>query len=145
MSEKGDEAWKIAQWMNKKDQIAVNFGMKVMEAKLGGCVVEMKVTDKMLNAVGITHGAVIYALADFAFAVASNSWGRVAVALNAHINFPASSKKGNILKAVATEEAKSRHTAIYRIEIKREDGVLVGLFTGTVFRRDDSIEQWMKS
>jgi acyl-CoA thioesterase len=123
----------------------VNFGLKVVKAKLGRCAVEMKVTDKMLNAIKITHGVVIYALADFAFAIASNSWGQVAVTLNAHINFPASSKKGNILKAVATEEAKSHHTAIYRVEIKREDGVLVGLFTGTVFRRDDRVEQWMKS
>ncbi len=138
-----DRAFKIAQWMNKNDQIAVSFGMKVTEAKLGECAVEMKVTEKMLNAVGITHGAVIYALADFAFAVASNSYGQVAVALNAHINFPASSKKGNILKAVATEEARSRHTAIYKIEIRREDGVLVGLFTGTVFKRDEDIESWM--
>jgi len=138
-----DKAFKIAQWMNKNDRIAVSFGMKVTEAKLGECAVEMKVTEKMLNAVGITHGAVIYALADFAFAVASNSYGQVAVALNAHINFPASSKKGNILKAVATEEARSRHTAIYKVEIRQEDGVLVGLFTGTVFKRDEDIESWM--
>ncbi len=139
-----NKAWEIAQWMSKNDQIAINFGMKVTEADLGRCVVEMEVTDKMLNAVGITHGAAIYALADFAFAVASNSYGQVAVALNAHISFPASSKKGNILKAIAKEETSTKHTAIYRIEIKREDGVLVGLFTGTVFKRNDKVEDWMR-
>ncbi|MCD6223319.1 MAG: hypothetical protein J7J73_00220 [Deltaproteobacteria bacterium] len=78
MSGKDNEAWKIAQWMNKNDQIAVNLGMKVVKAKLGKCAIEMKVADN-------------------------------------------------------------------GVEIKREDGVLVGLFTGTVFRRDDHIEQWMKS
>ncbi|MDL1969723.1 MAG: hydroxyphenylacetyl-CoA thioesterase PaaI [Candidatus Desulfofervidaceae bacterium] len=139
-----EKAWEIARWMNKKDQIAVNFGMKVLNVKPGSCVVEMKVTEKMLNAVGITHGAVTYALADFAFAVASNSHGQVAVALNAQIHYPAPSKAGDILRATATEETKSRRTAIYRIEVKRADGTLVGLFTGTVFRRDDRVEQWMK-
>ncbi len=139
-----NKALEIAQWMSKNDQIAINFGMKVTEADLGRCVVEMEVTDKMLNAVGITHGAAIYALADFAFAVASNSYGQVAVALNANISFPASSKKGNILKAIAKEETSTKHTAIYRIEIKREDGVLVGLFTGTVFKRNDKVEDWMR-
>ena len=104
----------------------------------------MKVTEKMLNAVGITHGAVTYALADFAFAVASNSHGQVAVALNAQIHYPAPSRLGDTLVATATEETRGRRTAIYRIKVRRSDNTLVGLFTGTVFLRDDKVEEWMK-
>jgi len=139
-----ERAWRIARWMNAQDQVAVNLGMKVVEVGPGWCKVEMKVTEKMLNAVGITHGAVTYALADFAFAVASNSYGQVAVALNAQIHYPAPSRLGDTLVATATEETRGRRTAIYRIEVRRSDNTLVGLFTGTVFLRDDKVEEWMK-
>ncbi len=139
-----NQAWEIARFMSQKDQIAVQFGMKVKDVSPGRCVVEMKVTEKMLNAVGITHGAATYALADFAFAVASNSYGQVAVALNTQMHYPASSQAGDILTATAVEETRSRHIGIYRIEIKRQDGTLAGIFTGTVFIRNDSLKSWME-
>lgn len=103
----------------------------------------MTVTEAMLNAVGLTHGGVTFTLADFAFAVASNSHGRTAVALNANITFTAASRAGDVLTATASEENCGGRTATYRVDVRNQEGELVGLFTGTVYRRSDSIAEHM--
>jgi acyl-CoA thioesterase len=45
----------------------------------------MKINETHLNAVGVVQGGAIFTLADFAFAVASNSRGKIALAINAEI------------------------------------------------------------
>ena len=39
----------------------------------------------------------------------------------------------------ALQESLGGRTGLYRVEVRRGDGTLVGLFTGTVFRRSDAI------
>lgn len=138
------DAWEIGQWMAEHDRFARRLGIQVEAVEPGSCRVSMTVQDDMLNALGLTQGGVTYTLADFAFAVASNSHGRAAVALTTHMSYPAASRAGDRLVAVATEEAASRQVATYRVEVRRSDGTVVGLFNGTVFRRDDSVADWMK-
>jgi len=133
----------IAEFMNQHDQLAVEFGMKIEEVSPGFAKVSMEVTSKMLNAVKLCHGGAIFSLADFAFAVASNSHGRVAVALSAQISYPSPAKEGEILQATARELSRTRRTGLYQIEIRKEDGTLVALFTGTVFVREDKVEDWI--
>ena len=141
--ENRERAETIARWMAARDRFARGLGIRLEEASPGYCRVSMTVEESMLNAVGLTHGGVTFGLADFAFAVASNTHGRTAVALNAHMVYPAASRAGDRLEAVASEESLSRRTGTYRVEVRRGDGALVGLFTGTVFRRDDQVSDWM--
>ncbi|MCG8429081.1 MAG: hydroxyphenylacetyl-CoA thioesterase PaaI [Chromatiales bacterium] len=137
------QAESIGRWMAEHDRYARLLGMELEAVKLGFCQIGMTVTDDMLNSVGMTHGGVTFGLADFAFAVASNSHGNVAVGLNAQINYPAASQKGDRLTAVAREENKTGRTGLYTIEVRRQTGELVALFTGTVFRRSDTMIDWM--
>ena len=104
----------------------------------------MTVTADMLNAVGLTHGGATYSLADFAFAVASNSHGTVAVALTTQMSYPAASREGDLLIADARENNLGGKTALYTVEVRTEKGKLVGLFSGTVFRRGEPVREWMK-
>ena len=134
----------IARWMIEHDQLAVKMGMGLVDVAPGYCRLSMQVREDMLNAVGICHGAATFALADVAFAIASNSHGRTAVALNANINYPAASCAGDILTAEARETSLGGKTGLYQVEVKRGDGTLVGHFSGTVFRREDSVTGWMK-
>ena len=129
--------------MSQHDRFARRLGMPLEQTALGFCKVGMTVTGDMLNAVGLTHGGVTFGLADFAFAVASNSHGKVAVALSAQINYPAASREGDRLTAIAVEDNKSGRTGLYTIEVRRQDNDLVGLFTGTVYRRSDTLSDWM--
>ena len=143
MVEQSAQAQDIGEWMRREDRFAGLLGMELEETAPGYCRVSMTVTEDMLNAVGITHGGVTFGLADFAFAVASNSHDRVAVALSAQINFPAASQLGDRLTAVAREQSRTGRTGLYGVEVRKGDKTLVGLFTGTVFRRPDSVSDWI--
>ena len=121
------------------DRFARLLGMRLETVRPGYARVTMPVTDELLNAVGTTHGGATFALADFAFAVASNSRGRSAVALAAQISYPAASTVGDTLCAEAVEESLGGRTALYRVEVRRVDGGLTGLFTGTVYRTRDPL------
>ncbi len=138
-----ERAWAIARFMRQYDQVAVNYDMELEEVRPGYARISMKVRSDMLNAVRLAHGGVTFSLADFAFAVAANSHGQVAVATSVNINYPAPAKEGDVLVAEAREMARTRRTGLYQVEVRRGDGTLVALFTGTVFRRDDTLEDWI--
>lgn len=137
------DSQRIGAWMAEHDRAARGLGIRLESVGPGNCRVSMTVTEAMLNAVGLTHGGVTFTLADFAFAVASNSHGRTAVALNANITFTAASRAGDVLTATASEENCGGRTATYRVDVRNQEGELVGLFTGTVYRRSDSIAEHM--
>lgn len=138
------EAERIGAWMAQEDRLARLLGMELVAVSPGACQVRLRVRPDMLNAVGLTHGGVTYSLADFAFAVASNSHGTVAVALSTQMSYPAASRLGDTLVASAREVSRGGRTALYSIEVSTTDGKLVGLFTGTVFRRGEPLAAWMK-
>lgn len=137
------QAERIGRWMEARDRLARWFDMRLEAVSPGTARVSMEVTQDMLNAVGLTHGAATYALADFAFAVASNSHGSVSVALTTQMNYPAASCLGDTLVAEAREISLGGRTGLYSIEIRTQPGKLVGLFSGTVFRRGEPIQDWM--
>jgi len=144
MSESEHNPEEIGRWMAAEDRFARHLGIELQAVAEGYSRASLRVTGDMLNAVGLTHGGVTFGLADFAFAVASNSHGQVAVALSAQINYPAASREGDRLTAEAREESLSRRTALYRVEIRTDQGQLVGLFNGTVFRRQDRLSDWIE-
>ena len=137
------EAQEIAAWMLQHDALARQFGIRLGRVEPGYCEAWMKVRSNMLNAVGMTHGGTSFALADFAFAVASNSHGTTAVSLNAQIVYPASSSVGDVLTATAREQHLGSRNALYTVEVRNQDDTIVALFTGTAFRRQEPISQWM--
>ncbi len=138
------EAERVGHWLEQEDRLARLLGMELVTVTPGACQVRMVVRADMLNAVGLTHGGATYALADFAFAVASNSHGTVAVALATQMSYPAASRLGDTLIADAREVSRGERTGLYAIEVRTARGKLVGHFSGTVFRRGEPIAQWMK-
>jgi acyl-CoA thioesterase len=144
MSEQQTTAEKTGQWMVENDRFARLLGIELEAVSPGYCRVAMTTTGEMLNSVGIVHGGATFTLADFAFAVASNSHGQVAVALSAQMNYPSAGRLGDRLTAEAKEESKTGRTGLYTVEIRNGENALVGLFTGTVFRRSDNLSDWMQ-
>jgi len=133
----------IGRWMEQQDRFARLLGIKLQQVAPGYCQVTLDVTSDMLNAVGITHGGVTFALADFAFAVASNSHGKAAVAITAQINYPSASRVGEQLVAEAREANRTGRTGLYNIEVRNGEGKLMAQFTGTVYRRSDEVMDWI--
>jgi acyl-CoA thioesterase len=120
----------------KNDPYAQFLGVHLVEVGEGTATAEVKVTEKMLNAHGTTHGAIIFGLADIVFAVASNSYGKTSLALSMNIGFHAASKMGSKLKATAVEENRTNRTGWYRIKVESEQGV-VAMLDALVYRKND--------
>lgn len=135
----------IAGFMQQHDRFSRLLGIEQIAVRPGYAQTRMLVRDDLLNSLEITHGGATFSLADYTFALASNTHGRVAVGLTAQINYTAPSKKGDILTATAVENKLSARTGVYSIEVRRSDNTLVALFSGTVFRRNDSLQQLMDS
>ena len=73
--------------MNEHDQAARMLGMVIERSMPGEAVVSMVLRDDMMNGFGITHGGLVFALADTAFAYACNEDEYVTVAQGADISF----------------------------------------------------------
>ncbi len=123
-----------------QDRFARLAGITLVEMKPGYALVTMTVTPEHLNGAGTVHGGAFFTLADFAFAVASNSHGTLAVAATAHIAFLAAVTGGK-LTAEAREVSLGRKLATYSVELRNEPGELVALFSGTAYRKGTPLEQ----
>jgi LAO/AO transport system kinase len=104
----------------------------------GHATLRMTVGRSHLNFHGACHGGALFALADGAFGLASNSHGVFAAGIDAHIAYHVAAREGDVLLARATEIACGRKVATYRVDVEREDGARVASFTGTVYRSDRS-------
>ncbi|MDA8441778.1 MAG: hotdog fold thioesterase [Peptococcaceae bacterium] len=115
------------------DYLAQLLGIEIVDVDYGIARVRGIVTKQMLNALGKTHGAALFAIADFALAVASNSYGEPAVSTNVSINYLKSSTLGTVIEATATEENRSRKMGLYRIEICDDKAHKLALAHGEVY------------
>ena len=136
MAEK--KAWQIAEFMRENDKVAAWLGVEILEVRPGYARMAMSVREDMLNAAGVCQGGATFAFADFAFAVAANSHGRVALAVSAQIYYPAAARLGDRLVAEAQEVNLTEKTGLYEITVRREgDHALVAFFIGQVVRRPE--------
>ncbi|MBC7120052.1 MAG: hotdog fold thioesterase [Candidatus Methanosuratus sp.] len=89
----------------------------------------------MLNAYGATHGSVIYAPADVAFAATCNSGGVKSLALAMNVNCLRRAHEGEVLTAEEYEESAGKTTAVRRIEVTNGEGKLVAVAAGLAYRQ----------
>lgn len=116
----------------ERDEYATSLGMQLVSNDPGLVVVDLPVTDDLLNFHGSTHGGALFSVADCAFSLISNAAGPVAVAIDTHLVISAATQAGDTLRAEATEVRRGRQLATYQVRVTRNDGRLCGLFTGTV-------------
>ena len=120
---------------DRDEAFARLLGFEVVEVGAGSATVRATVGPEHLNAHGIGHGGFVFALADHALAMASNSHGPAAVALVATIHFTRRVQPGETLVATAREVSLGRSAATYEVTVATDGGRTVALFTGTVHRR----------
>lgn len=124
----------------QKDRFANSVGIELLDVSEGSARARMKIRQDHLNAVNIVHGAAIFALADLAFAVASNSHGNVAVAVNANISFLKAAGQGTrALLAEAREISRNFKLASYTVRVTDDQDDLIAIFQGMVYRKKDRI------
>ncbi|WP_207481510.1 hydroxyphenylacetyl-CoA thioesterase PaaI [Microbacterium sp. SD291] len=116
--------------MMQRDQASAMLGMVVELDEPGRAVVSMRVREDMLNGFAITHGGLVFALADTAFAIACNEDERVTVAAGADITFLRSTGGGQTLTATAVRRALNGRTGVYDVTVTDETGDAVAEFRG---------------
>ena len=119
--------------MKGTDYFRELLGIKVLEIKDGYSKMSLKISKKHTNAVGFTHGGVLFALADCAFAEAVNFGDKQAVAIQVSINYLRPSSEGDVLTAEATTVSDSKTLALCSIAIKKENKD-VALFSGLAYK-----------
>lgn len=127
----------IVDQMLTKDAFSQWLGIVRIAEGDGYASLKMTTRVDMLNGFGIVHGGITFSFADSAFAFASNSRGKLAVSVETSISHVAPAYAGDVLIATATEQHLSRSLGRYVVEVKKEDGSLIALFKGTVFRKKE--------
>lgn len=116
------------------DAWAQETGIEMMEVSTGTSKVRMLIADRHRNSHGTVHGGAIFTLADTAFALASNSHGIPAAAINAHISFVKSVKSGTLC-AEAVEFSRNPKIATYTVTVTDDAGEKIAIFQGMVYRK----------
>jgi acyl-CoA thioesterase len=125
---------KIVGKMYENDSFSQWLGIEILETAAGSCKLKMSVREEMCNGFGIIHGGVTFSFADSALAFAANAYGRLSVALECSISYPKPVNVGDTLFAEATEVSLLNKIGIYNIPVSNQDGDLVGVFKGSVYR-----------
>lgn len=107
-------------------------GALLAEIAPGRAVVRMTVTARHLNAAGVCHGGLIFALADSALGFASCSHGIQTLAQHADIHWLRPGLPGDTLTATATEVSRSGRSAVYDVAIANQSGDKVAAFRGLI-------------
>ena len=116
------------------DTFSNEIGIRLVQAGDGKSRMELTITDSHRNPHGTVHGGVIYTLADAAFAVASNSRGIPAVAINTSITYMKAAKNG-VLYAEAEEFSKNPKLGSYIVEVYDQDREKIAVFQGLAYRK----------
>ena len=137
----GRDKAEIMQHIRSKfesDLFAKHAGIELLTLSPGHAKAQMKLHPYHLNGVGTVQGGAIFTLADFAFAVAANAHGTVAVAVNVSITFMKAVTSG-VLTAEAHEVALNPRLGTYTVEVKDEPGNLIAVFQGLAYRKNEPL------
>lgn len=116
--------------MMRRDRASAALGMVVERDEPGEAVVSMRVREDMTNGFEITHGGMVFAVADTAFAIACNESDDVTVAAGADIAFLKATRAGQTLTAHARRRALSGRAGLYDVTVTDETGDVVAEFRG---------------
>ena len=121
------------------DPLAKFLGISIDEVRHGYARCSLVVKPEYLNAVNRAHGVTICAVADQAFAVACNSLGSMAIAVNLNISYVAAAAAGETIVAEATPVNVGRKVSTWRIEVHSHKGRLIATCQGIAYhKRKDS-------
>jgi len=109
-------------------------GLRLVETREGGAVVEMTATEDMANHSGFVHGGMISALADSAMgrSLRTVKPGVVrAMSFDLKLNFINAAKVGETLRATGQVVHAGRRTMVADCRVEGKDGRLVATASGT--------------
>jgi acyl-CoA thioesterase len=134
MTDTADEVPEAVRERVTSDPFCETLGIEVVDLEPGRARTALTVTEDLLNFHGTPHGGAVYSLADAAFAAASNSRGRTAVALETNVSYLEPVETGERLTATAEETHAAGRTAEYEVVVTDGGGGRIATFRGRVYR-----------
>lgn len=119
----------LKKFFSTEDKFARHSGIELVDVGPGWAKTSMKIEPFHFNGARTVHGGAIFTLADFAFAVASNSHVTMAMGINTSVNF-VKAALGGALYAEAQEQSKGPKLASYSVMVTDDDGDVVAIFQG---------------
>lgn len=116
-----DIAPQLAAVLEDDAGILETFGMTVVRARDGACLIESTVPDQLVNAGGFAHGAIAFSLLDTASAYCVRSLGTRGVTTSANLHYVRGAVGGDRLRAEVQVMHRTRRTASLRGEVLLED------------------------
>ena len=98
-----------------------HFGMRFIRAEQGVCEMEATVKAELINAAGLAHGGLVFALADTACAYAVGSLGTRGATINANLNYVRAASAGERIVGRAEVVSRSRRLVSLRAEVIAAD------------------------
>lgn len=124
-----DPTWS-ASHMASSDRTKAHLGITIVELERGRAVLAMSVRPEMANGFGITHGGMVFALADTAFAYACNETDAATVAAGVDITFTRASHEGDRLTATAVRRWLQGRNGLYDVTVTDQHGEVIAEFRG---------------
>lgn len=128
----------LREFFEKRDRFAKLLGFEIDEMQEGSATISTTIKDEHLNGADVVHGGFLFSLADFAFAIASNSKNNLSLGINANINFQKAKSNGKLF-AKAKELSDGKKIATYEVRIYDEEDNTIATFIGTVYRKGINI------
>lgn len=116
------------------DPFSKQLGIRLVSASPGMSTLKLEISDNHLNSHGTVHGGVIFSLADVAFAVASNTSGIPAVAINTSITYMKAASSGTLI-AEAKEFSSNPKLGSYIVEVYDQNREKIAVFQGLAYRK----------
>ena len=125
---------KLRQLRNQENPFAAFAGIEVTKIGPGSAEATLTIREEHLNPVGAAHGGCLYTLADVAANAAAASFGTKAVTVSGEYHYLASAPRAETLTARATCLHPGKSILPFEVEVRSEDGTLVGKSTFTIYR-----------
>jgi acyl-CoA thioesterase len=122
-----------------------NFGHGLLDISAVKCEehyakVQIKLSEKHMNAQGITHGGALFTLADTAAGLAFYTTGEKSVTLTTNMTYISISRVGETIYAEASLISSTKKFATYQITMHGEDGRLLATAQSIMYKKSIKTE-----
>jgi acyl-CoA thioesterase len=121
-----------------RDQFVKHCGIELLSAGPGTARTRVRLKPHHWNGLGMTQGGLVFTLADYTFAVASNFAGTIAVAISCTIHFMKATSEG-VLTAECHEVSRNPRLGTYEVKVRDEAGEIVAIFEGLAYCKKDPL------
>ena len=133
------KAKKIVKKLLNNDPFSQWMGIEVVSVGKGACTLSCKVTEPMLNGYSVTHGGILFSLADTALAFSAATFGQIALVIDHSVSFTKPAELHNIVFAEAIVVHQSHKLLTGTVQILNDRNQLLAISKGSLYKKNDEI------